>query len=63
MRLLKSLNRKVQQSDSGATDAPQKRFTFGIYYYSEAAAAEPAAVAPGGESARSQHSFHPLRRP
>ena len=51
MRLLKSLNRKVQQSDSGATDAPRKRFTFGIYYYSEAAAAEPVAVAPGGESA------------
>ena len=37
MRLLKALNRKVQQSTPSNEDAPRARFTFGIYFYSEPA--------------------------
>jgi hypothetical protein len=56
MRLLKSLNRKVQQADAGAADAPKQRFTFGIYYYAEPAAVVLPAVpdAPDAEGAENE---------
>ena len=38
MRLLKSLNRKVQQAPATEAGAPLQRFTFGVYFYSEPSA-------------------------
>jgi hypothetical protein len=47
MRLLKALNRKVQQSPAADAGTPMQRFTFGVYFYAEPSANS----APAGDDA------------